>query len=42
MHVKANGTFSVKAEEKKPKVVGFNFNKKESKKNPYGNLFNDK
>ena len=41
-HVKATGTFAVKAEEKKSKVVGFNFNKKESKKNPYGNLFNDK
>ena len=38
-HVKVNGTFNVKLEEKKSKVVGFNFNKKESKKNPYGNLF---
>jgi hypothetical protein len=38
-HVKATGEFSVKVEEKKSKVVGFNFNKKESKKNPYGNLF---
>ena len=39
-HIKVTGEFSVKAEEKKSKVVGFNFNKKESKKNPYGNLFN--
>lgn len=38
-HVKTTGTFAVKTEEKKSKVVGFNFNKKESKKNPYGNLF---
>lgn len=27
-------------EEKSAKVVGFNFNKKETKKSPYGNLFN--
>ena len=39
-HVKANGTFSAKVEENKPKTIGFNFNAKESKKNPYGNLFN--
>lgn len=38
-HVKATGEFSVKAKEKKSKVVGFNFSAKESKKNPYGNLF---
>ena len=31
-HVKTTGSFAVKAEEKKSKVVGFNFNKKESKK----------
>ena len=41
-HVKTTGTFAINAEEKKSKVVGFNFNKKESKKNPYGNLFSDK
>lgn len=41
-HVKANGTFSVKAEENKHKTIGFNFNAKESKKKPYGNLFSDK
>ena len=34
------GTFSAKDDgEKKPKVLGFNFNKKEDKKSPYGNLF---
>jgi len=27
-------------EEKSTKVIGFNFNKKETKKSPYGNLFN--
>jgi hypothetical protein len=27
-------------EEKPVKVIGFNFNKKETKKSPYGNLFN--
>lgn len=33
-------TFSAKDDgEKKPKVLGFNFNKKEDKKSPYGNLF---
>ena len=41
-HVKVNGTFSVKADDNKPKVIGLNFNAKESKKKPYGNLFNDK
>lgn len=41
-HIKITGSFAVKSEEKKSKVVGFNFNKKESKKNPYGNLFSDK
>ena len=41
-HVKANGTFSVKAEDNKPKTIGLNFNAKESKKNPYGNLFSNK
>ena len=33
------GEFSVKKDENKPKTIGFNFNKKESKKGPYGNLF---
>ena len=34
------GTFSTKDDgEKKPKVLGFNFNKKETKSGPYGNLF---
>jgi hypothetical protein len=33
------GEFSVKNENSKPKTIGFNFNKKESKKGPYGNLF---
>jgi hypothetical protein len=41
-HVKAAGTFSAQTEEKKSKTIGFNFNAKESKKKPYGNLFNDK
>ena len=41
-HVKTTGTFAVKSEEKKSKVVGFNFNKKESKKSPYGRLFDEK
>lgn len=41
-HVKVTGAFAVNVEEKKSKVIGFNFNKKESKKNPYGNLFSDK
>lgn len=40
-HVISTGTFSVKTEEiKKPKTIGLNFNKKETKKSPYGNLFN--
>lgn len=33
------GEFSVKKDENKSKTLGFNFNKKESKKGPYGNLF---
>ena len=41
-HVKATGTFSVKTEEKKPKTIGLNFNAKETKRKPYGNLFGDK
>ena len=41
-HVKATGTFSAKAEEKKPKTIGLNFNAKETKRKPYGNLFSDK
>ena len=40
-HVISTGTFSAKVEEaKKPKTIGLNFNKKETKKSPYGNLFN--
>ena len=39
-HIKATGEFSAKTKEKKSKTIGFNFSKKESKKNPYGNLFN--
>ena len=39
-HVINTGTFSVETEEtKKPKTLGLNFNKKETKKGPYGNLF---
>ena len=39
-HVIKTGTFSAKDDgEKKPKVLGFNFNKKEDKKSPYGKLF---
>lgn len=39
-YVIKTGTFSAKDDgEKKPKVLGFNFNKKESKSGPYGNLF---
>lgn len=39
-YVIKTGTFSAKDDgEKKPKVIGFNFNKKESKSGPYGNLF---
>ena len=39
-HIKSLGEYSVKKEEtSKPKSVGFNFNKKETKKKPYGNLF---
>ena len=41
-YVKANGTFSVKAEDNKPKTIGFNFSAKESKKSHYGNLFSNK
>lgn len=33
------GEFSANKEEKKHKTLGFNFNKKETKKGPYGNLF---
>lgn len=39
-HYKESLNFSSKTEEKKPKTIGVNFNKKESKKGPYGNLFN--
>ena len=39
-HVIKVGAFSASAEDsKKSKTLGFNFNKKESKKGPYGNLF---
>lgn len=38
-YVIKTGEFSVNKEEKKSKTLGFNFNKKESKKGPYGNLF---
>ena len=41
-HIKTTGSFVVNKEEKKSKVVGFNFNKKESKKSPYGRLFDEK
>ena len=40
-HVISTGTFSAKTEEtNKPKTLALNFNKKETKKGPYGNLFN--
>ena len=40
-HVISTGTFSANIEEtKKTKTLGLNFNKKETKKSPYGNLFN--
>ena len=40
-HVIETGTFSAKSEENKTsKTIGFNFNKKETKRSPYGNLFN--
>lgn len=39
-YVIKTGEFSAKYDgEKRPKVLGFNFNKKEDKKSPYGNLF---
>lgn len=39
-YVIKTGEFSAKDDgAKKPKVLGFNFNKKEDKKSPYGNLF---
>lgn len=39
-YVIKTGEFSAKDDgEKKPRVLGFNFNKKEDKKSPYGNLF---
>lgn len=41
-YVIKTGAFSTKDNgENKPKVLGFNFNKKEDKKYPYGNLFNN-
>ena len=40
-HVIETGTFTAKSEENKTsKTIGFNFNKKETKRSPYGNLFN--
>lgn len=40
-HVIETGTFSAKSEDHKiSKTIGFNFNKKETKRSPYGNLFN--
>ena len=42
-HVIKTGTFSASNEgTKKPKAIGINFNKKETKKKPYGNLFAEK
>ena len=42
-HIKNLGEFSTKKAEKPTiKSVGFNFSKKETKKKPYGNLFDDK
>lgn len=39
-HMKSTMEFSAKVDEtKKPKTIGVNFNKKESKKGPYGTLF---
>ena len=40
-HVIETGTFIAKSEENKTsKTIKFNFNKKETKRSPYGNLFN--
>ena len=42
-HMKSTMDFSEKSEEVvKPKAIGFNFNTKENKRKPYGNLFADK
>ena len=42
-HVIKMGAFTVNSEiENKSKIIGFNFNTKETKKNPYNNLFKDK
>lgn len=38
-HMKSTMEFSAKDESKKSDTIEFNFNKKESKKGPYGNLF---
>ena len=38
-HIIKTGEYSTKNEISKPKTLGMNFNKKESKKGPYGNLF---
>ena len=39
-HMKSTMEFGAKNEGKKADALAFNFNKKESKKGPYGNLFN--
>lgn len=41
-HMKSTMEFNAKTEDKKVKTIGFNFNKKETKKSPYGNLFSEK
>lgn len=43
-HMKSTMEFSAKIDDgaKKPKVIGFNFNKTEEKKSPYGRLFDKK
>ena len=41
-HIKSTMEFGTKTEDKKVKTLGLNFNKKETKKSPYGNLFSEK
>ena len=42
-HIITAGTFSASTDDvKKPKAIGVNFNKKDAKKKPYGNLFAEK
>ena len=42
-HIITAGTFSASTDDtKQPKAIGVNFNKKDSKKKPYGNLFAEK